>query len=127
VPCCRAYRISIAPVLHQKRPHWTMTNAIEIGRKCRRFNEALRFPAAHNGLVAGSSPAGPTSKSMAVNFSVRPQSSIRLRAKRLNQRWTSNFFYRDCASLRFYTAKTHFGHADCARHMALAYNDSSKR
>jgi len=36
------------------------TNAIEPERKRSKINEADRYPAAHNGLVAGSSPAGPT-------------------------------------------------------------------
>jgi hypothetical protein len=40
-------------------------NAIERDRKCSKINEAYRYPAAHNGLVAGSSPTGPTSESMA--------------------------------------------------------------
>jgi len=37
-------------------------NAIELKQKCTKINEADQYPAAHNGLVAGSSPAGPTSK-----------------------------------------------------------------
>ena len=49
-----------APVSHQKRHERSATNAIEIERKRREFNEADRYSAAHNGLVAGSSPAGPT-------------------------------------------------------------------
>src|SRR6266540_3113712 len=53
--------LGTAPVSHQKRPHRTTTNAIEIKRKHCKINEAGRYPAAHNGLVAGSSPAGPTS------------------------------------------------------------------
>ncbi|WP_157088178.1 hypothetical protein [Bradyrhizobium jicamae] len=39
-------------------------NAIEPERKRSKLNEADRYPLAHNGLVAGSSPAGPTSGSM---------------------------------------------------------------
>ena len=35
-------------------------NAIELERKCRKFNKRVRYPVAHNGLVAGSNPAGPT-------------------------------------------------------------------
>jgi hypothetical protein len=46
---------------HQKRPKRGATNAIEFKRKGSRINEPDRYTAAHNGLVAGSSPAGPTS------------------------------------------------------------------
>jgi hypothetical protein len=53
-----AYRT--APVSHQKRPHQNATNTIEIERKPSKINETDRYSAAHNGLVAGSSPAGPT-------------------------------------------------------------------
>jgi hypothetical protein len=49
-----------APVSHQKQPHQNATNAIEIEQKRGKINEADRYSAAHNGLVAGSSPAGPT-------------------------------------------------------------------
>jgi hypothetical protein len=45
-----------APVPHQQ----SATNAIKGKRKHSEINEADRFTAAHNGLVAGSSPAGPT-------------------------------------------------------------------
>jgi hypothetical protein len=51
--------IRTAPVSHQKRPQQRRTNAIEIKRYRSKINEAVRYPAAHNGLVAGSSPAGP--------------------------------------------------------------------
>jgi hypothetical protein len=51
-----------APVSHQKRCERNAMNAIEIEQKCREFNEADRYSAAHNGLVAGSSPAGPTTR-----------------------------------------------------------------
>jgi hypothetical protein len=54
----------VAPVSHQKQPHQNATNAIEIEQERSKINEADRYSAAHNGLVAGSSPAGPTSKSM---------------------------------------------------------------
>jgi hypothetical protein len=54
-----------APVSHQKQPERTTTNAIEIEQNYRKINEAVLYPVAHNGLVVGSSPAGPTSKSMA--------------------------------------------------------------
>jgi hypothetical protein len=50
-----------APVSRQKRPERNATNEIEIKQKRRIINEPNRCPAAHNGLVAGSSPAGPTS------------------------------------------------------------------
>ena len=54
-----------APVSHQKQPDRNATNANEIEQNHSKINEAYRYPAAHNGLVAGSSPAGPTSVSMA--------------------------------------------------------------
>ncbi len=53
---------SAAPVSHQKQPHQNATNAIEIEQNCSKINEADRYSAAHNGLVAGSSPAGPTNE-----------------------------------------------------------------
>jgi hypothetical protein len=57
-----AYRLEgcpkTAPVSHQKRPCQCATNAIKLERKRGRINEAHHYPAAHNGLVAGSSPAG---------------------------------------------------------------------
>ena len=49
-----------AAVSHQKQVHQDATNAIETKRKRRKLNEADRYSAAHNGPVAGSSPAGPT-------------------------------------------------------------------
>jgi hypothetical protein len=55
-------RFITAPVSHQKRPEQTKTNTIEIEQKQRKINEPDRYSAAHNGLVAGSSPAGPTNK-----------------------------------------------------------------
>jgi hypothetical protein len=45
-----------APVSHQKRPQQSATNAIKGKRKHSEINEGDRFTAAHNGLVAGSSP-----------------------------------------------------------------------
>jgi hypothetical protein len=53
-----------APVSHQKHLNKRETNAIEIKRKHSKINEADRDSAAHNGLVAGSSPAGPTNAGM---------------------------------------------------------------
>src|SRR5690242_9711406 len=50
-----------APVSHQKDPQRNATNAIESEQKHSKINETDRYPPAHNGLVAGSSPAGPTS------------------------------------------------------------------
>jgi hypothetical protein len=50
-------RFVTAPVSHQKQPEQTKTNTIEIERKPSKINEADRFSAAHNGLVAGSSSA----------------------------------------------------------------------
>jgi hypothetical protein len=49
-----------APVSHQKRRERHVTNAIEPKRKHKEINEPDLYPVAHNGLVAGSSPAGPT-------------------------------------------------------------------
>jgi hypothetical protein len=46
----------------QKRPQQNETNAIEPERECSNINEANHYPPAHNGLVAGSSPAGPSSE-----------------------------------------------------------------
>ena len=45
---------------HQKRPRQNATNAIKPKRKRKKINEPDRYPVAHDGLVAGSSPAGPT-------------------------------------------------------------------
>ena len=53
-----------APVSHQKQPDQDATNAIEIKQNPSKVNEADRYPGAHNGLVAGSSPAGPTIKKL---------------------------------------------------------------
>ncbi|WFU80704.1 hypothetical protein QA645_40855 [Bradyrhizobium sp. CIAT3101] len=36
------------------------TNVVEFFGKRRKINDGGHYPAAHNGLVAGSSPAGPT-------------------------------------------------------------------
>jgi hypothetical protein len=44
-----------APVSHQKQPHQNATNAIENRTKRGKINEADRYSAAHNGLIAGSS------------------------------------------------------------------------
>jgi hypothetical protein len=49
-----------APVSLQKQPCQCATNAVKLERKRSRINENHHYPAAHNGLVAGSSPAGPT-------------------------------------------------------------------
>jgi hypothetical protein len=61
-----AYRLDVrprtAPVSHQKRPCQNATNAIELERKRSKINKAHHYPVAHNGLVAGSSPAGPTKR-----------------------------------------------------------------
>jgi len=58
-----------APVSHQKRPQQSATNAIKGKRKHSEINEGDRFTAAHNGLVAGSSPAGPTKESITYQVS----------------------------------------------------------
>jgi hypothetical protein len=57
-----------APVSHQKRPRQHATNAIESNRKRKKINKPYLYPPAHNGLVAGSSPAGPTKESDAYRF-----------------------------------------------------------
>jgi hypothetical protein len=61
-----------APVSHLKRPQQSATNAIKSKRKQSEINEADRFTAAHNGLVAGSSPAGPTNESTAYQVFILP-------------------------------------------------------
>jgi hypothetical protein len=43
-----------APVSHQKQFRQGTPNAIEIERKRSKINEADRYSAAHNGLIAGS-------------------------------------------------------------------------
>ncbi len=45
---------------HQKRPHRTTTIAIELKQNHGKISDHGHYSAAHNGLVAGSSPAGPT-------------------------------------------------------------------
>jgi len=58
---CGAWlRSRTAPVSHQKQPGRNTTNAIKGKQKHSKINESGRFPPALNGLVAGSSPAGPT-------------------------------------------------------------------
>jgi hypothetical protein len=58
-----------APVSHQKQPHQNATNAIEIEQKRSKINQADRYSAAHNGLVAGSIPArGPKPKTDAITI-----------------------------------------------------------
>lgn len=52
--------LATAPVSHQERRERNATNAIEIKRKLSKIKDADRYSAAHNGLVAGSSPAGRT-------------------------------------------------------------------
>jgi hypothetical protein len=53
-------RSRTASASHQKRPHQNATNTISLWRNRSKISEADRYPPAHNGLVAGSSPAGPT-------------------------------------------------------------------
>jgi hypothetical protein len=55
-------RARTAPGSHQKRPRQSNTNAIDFKRKLNKVNKADPYPPAHNGLVAGSSPAGPTNE-----------------------------------------------------------------
>jgi hypothetical protein len=61
-----------APVSHQNKPDQSTTNTNEIKRKRSKINEANRYPAAHNGLVAGSSPAGPTNQQLTRIFFIAP-------------------------------------------------------
>src|SRR5258708_9619449 len=69
-PCVRIWLEFVEPndemrtasVSHQKLPQQSATNAIKGNRKHSEINEADRFTAADNGLVTGSSPAGPTNK-----------------------------------------------------------------
>jgi hypothetical protein len=48
-------KYSTAPVSHQKRSHQSTTKETDSERKRRKINKPDRYPAAHNGLVAGSS------------------------------------------------------------------------
>jgi hypothetical protein len=48
------------------------TNTIEIKSNRSKMNEANRYSAAHNGLVAGSSPAGPTIAGMYITIPTIP-------------------------------------------------------
>jgi hypothetical protein len=57
-----AYRTRSAP------PEQTKTDTMEIERKSSKINEPIRYPVAHNGLVAGSSPAAHIGKSPALDF-----------------------------------------------------------
>jgi hypothetical protein len=57
-----------APVSHQQRRNRSATNATGLKQKDSNINEADRYPAAHNGLVAGSSPAAHIGKSPALDF-----------------------------------------------------------
>jgi hypothetical protein len=56
--------LNTAPVSHQKRRYRNTTDATERVRKHSKINEGDRHSAAHKGLVAGSSPAGPTTHNM---------------------------------------------------------------
>jgi hypothetical protein len=49
---------STAPVSHQKRSHQSPTKESDSERKRKKINKPHRYPAAHNGLVAGSSLTG---------------------------------------------------------------------
>ena len=52
-----------APVSHQKRPQRDATNALDFSQMCRKINGSDLYSAAHNGLVGGSNPPGPTTQS----------------------------------------------------------------
>jgi hypothetical protein len=60
MPALLKARAFTAPVSHQKRPRQDTTSATNSERKRSKINETDPYPPAHNGLVAGSSPAGPT-------------------------------------------------------------------
>jgi hypothetical protein len=47
---------------HQKGPEQDTTNAINHRQKCRKINDLMVYPVAHNGLVAGSIPTEPTNE-----------------------------------------------------------------
>jgi hypothetical protein len=65
--------VATAPVSHQKQPDQNATNATEIKQNHSKINRPDRYPVAHNGLVAGSSPAGPTSQINRLSgFHLRP-------------------------------------------------------
>ena len=66
-----------APVSHQKRPNRSATNAIGLRQKDTNINEADRYPAAHNGLVAGSKAAETRTNSIAARVSLRPPVDFR--------------------------------------------------
>jgi hypothetical protein len=67
-------RSRTASASHQKRPHQNATNTISLWRNRSKISEADRYPPAHNGLVAGSSPAGPTNDiNDVVDFDEAPQ------------------------------------------------------
>jgi hypothetical protein len=55
-----------APVSHQKRPQRDATNALDFSQMCRKINGSDLYSAAHNGLVGGSSPPGPTTGKLAL-------------------------------------------------------------
>jgi hypothetical protein len=61
-----------APASHQKWLDRSMTNALETKPKRNKIDEPDRYPVAHNGLVAGSSPAGPTSKPITFRIFILP-------------------------------------------------------
>jgi hypothetical protein len=63
IGCARLIRAT-APVSHQKRSRQSKTNANEIKQNCRKINEANRYSAAHNGLVAGRALSESTIKSI---------------------------------------------------------------
>lgn len=54
-----------APVSYEKRPNRSATNAIGLRQKDSNINESDRYPAAHNGLVAGWNSAGKIARSWA--------------------------------------------------------------
>jgi hypothetical protein len=72
---------SLTAAVSQQEPlQRNATNAIEIKRKCSPINEANLYPPAHNGLVAGSSSAGPTSLRVSRVKAAAPEPTGRRRA-----------------------------------------------
>jgi len=70
-----------APVSHQKQPRQSETKSVEPDRKCSKTSEADRYPPAHNGLLAGSSPAEPTSNSMTCEAFASPADGVPYRKR----------------------------------------------
>jgi hypothetical protein len=75
----RTESCATAPVSHQKRHQRSATNTIELERNRSKINETDRYSAAHNGLVAGSNPAGPTNEINCLSGLIWPERDHRTR------------------------------------------------